>query len=412
MAVAVISGSGQKLMPTTERHAARLLRKGKAVIYRYRPVFTIRLTERMSGKTQQVEYASDTGYQHVGISIKSEKHEYVHAQYDMLIGEKERHDKCRKYRRTRRNRLRYRKARFNNRKASKPEGWLAPSFQHRVDNQIRLFEQYSAVIPVTTATFEMEKFDTQLLQAVADGTELPEGKDYQHGSRYLFQTERAAVFCRDDHTCQICGRSADDGAVLHTHHIGFWMNPPYRSNRIRNLLTVCDRCHTAKNHKPGGALWGIMPKATDLASATYMSSVRWHMYKRLVLTHPEIDIHIQYGAKTAVIRRERHIAKSHANDAYCIGKFRPNTAAKRNAKNTKFLTVKGKKYCLRDKVEYNGQIAWIAGFSGKTGCRIQSIDDKYLSQPGKSYTSINLSDVNVLNHNNNWIVGSIQEKSI
>ena len=83
MAVAVISGSGQKLMPTTERHAARLLKKGKAVIYRYRPIFTIRLTERMSGKTQPVEYASDTGYQHVGISIKSEKHEYVHAQYDM-----------------------------------------------------------------------------------------------------------------------------------------------------------------------------------------------------------------------------------------------------------------------------------------------------------------------------------------
>ena len=55
------------------------------------------------------------------------------------------------------------------------------------------------------------------------------------------------------------------------------------------------------------------------------------------------------------------------------GRARPNTAAKRNSKNTKFLTVKGKKYFLRDKVEYNGQIAWIAGFSGKTGCRIQSI---------------------------------------
>lgn len=66
-----------------------------------------------------------------------------------------------------------------------------------------------------------------------------------------------------------------------------------------------------------------MPKETDLAAATYMSSVRWHMYEGLVLTHPEIDIHIQYGAKTAVVRRERHIAKSHANDAYCIGRFRP-----------------------------------------------------------------------------------------
>lgn len=121
------------------------------------------------------------------------------------------------------------------------------------------------------------------------------------------------------------------------------MNPPYRSNRVRNLLTVCDRCHTAKNHKPSGALWGIMPKATDLAAATYMSSVRWRMYEELVLMYPEIDIRIQYGAKTAVVRRKRHIAKSHANDAYCIGKFRPvhrcrQTVSVKKRRNNRILS--------------------------------------------------------------------------
>ena len=324
MAVAVISKTGQRLMPTSERHAAKLLKSGKAVIEQYRPIFTIRLTKRKRGKTQPIEYASDTGYQHVGISIKSEKHEYVHRQYDMLANETERHNDCRKYRRTRRNHLRYRKPRFNNRKPKQAKGEvLAPSLQHRVDNQTRLFGNFCNVMPITTATFEMGKFDTQLLQAIADGKPLPQGKDYQRGSKYLYQTTRAAAFGRDHYTCQICGRSIKDGAILHTHHIGFWMEPAYRSNRIGNLLTVCEKCHTAKNHKPGGKLWGIKPKVSNLAGAAYMSTVRWRMYYTLVLAHPEVEIHIQYGAKTAITRKERHIAKTHANDAYCIGDFRP-----------------------------------------------------------------------------------------
>lgn len=322
MAVAVISKTGQRLMPTSERHAARLLKSGKAVIEQYRPIFTIRLTKRKRGKTQPIEYASDTGYQHVGVSIKSEKHEFAHAQYDMLSDEKERHDDCRKYRKTRRNRLRYRKPRFRNRRSKIAKGEeLAPSLQHRVDNQTRLFDSFCKVMPITSATFEMGQFDTQLLRAIADGSPLPKGKDYQRGSKYLYQTERAAVFGRDHYTCQICGRSIKDGAILHTHHIGFWI--PYHSNRIGNLLTVCEKCHTAKNHKPCGKLWGIKPKVNNLAGATYMSSVRWRMYNALVLAHPEVDIHIQYGAKTAMIRKKRHIAKTHANDAYCIGQFYP-----------------------------------------------------------------------------------------
>ena len=319
MSVAVLSSTGQKLMPTSNYRARKLLKSGRAAIECYRPIFTIRLTDRKEGETQPIEYACDTGYQHVGVSIKSEKHEFVHAQYDMLSNEPERHNDCRKYRRTRRNRKRYRKPRFNNRSRKNQE--MAPSLRHRMENQINLFESFCKVMPITSATFEMGKFDTQLLQAIADGEPLPEGKDYQQGSKYLFQTEREAVFSRDHYTCQVCGKSVKDGVILHTHHIGFWKG--YRSNRISNLLTVCEHCHTAKNHKPGGALWGLEPKSTNLAAATYMSTVRWAMYRDLVLKHPEIDIHIQYGAKTSVTRKSLHLPKTHANDAYCIGFLHP-----------------------------------------------------------------------------------------
>lgn len=319
--VAVLSRTGKKLMPTNAYRARKLLKSGRAEIECYKPMFTIRLTDREEGDVQPVEYACDTGYQHVGVSIKSEKHEYVHNQYDMLKDETERHNDCRKYRRARRNRKRYRKPRFDSR--SKKNKDMAPSLRHRMENQIRLFESFCGVLPITNATFEMGKFDTQLLQAIAEGKPLPKGKDYQHGAKYLYQTERMAVFGRDHYTCQICGRGVKDHAILHTHHIGFWMSPPYRSNRISNLLTVCEQCHTPKNHKHGGKLWGLKPKNTNLASAAYMSTVRWSMYRRLVNAHPDVDIHIQYGAKTSIIRQERHITKTHANDAYCIGTFHP-----------------------------------------------------------------------------------------
>ena len=319
MSVAVLSSTGSKLMPTSNYRARKLLKSRRATIECYRPIFTIRLTDREEGSTQPIEYACDTGYQHVGVSIKSEKHEFVHAQFDMLSDETERHNDCRKYRRTRRNRLRYRKKRFNNR--SKKNKDMAPSLRHRKENQINLFESFCKVMPITSATFEMGKFDTQLLQAIADGKPLPEGKDYQRGSKYLYQTEREAVFGRDHYTCQVCGKSVKDGVILHTHHIGFWKN--CRSNRISNLLTVCEHCHTAANHQPGGKLWGLEPMSSNLTSATYMSTVRWVMYRDLVLKHPEINIHIQYGAKTSVTRKSLHLAKTHANDAYCIGTLHP-----------------------------------------------------------------------------------------
>ena len=248
MSVAVLSSTGRKLMPTSNYKARKLLKSGRAEIYAYRPIFTIRLKDRKEGETQPIEYACDTGYQHVGVSIKSEKHEFVHAQYDMLSNETERHNDCRKYRRTRRNHKRYRKPRFDSR--SKKNKEMAPSLRHRKENQIRLFESFCKVMPITSATFEMGKFDTQLLQAIANGKPLPEGKDYQQGSKYLYQTEREAVFGRDHYTCQVCGKSVKDGVILNTHHIGYWKG--YRSNRISNLLTVCEHCHTAKNHKPGG----------------------------------------------------------------------------------------------------------------------------------------------------------------
>jgi len=69
--------------------------------------------------------------------------------------------KRRMYRRNRRNKLWYRKARFLNRVKSKHKGWLPPSIQHKIDTHIRLIEKIKKLLPITKTIIEVAKFDTQ-----------------------------------------------------------------------------------------------------------------------------------------------------------------------------------------------------------------------------------------------------------
>lgn len=140
--VFVLSSTNKKLMPTTEYKARKLLKNGKAVIFKYKP-FTIQLTQREDGYTQPIEYCCDTGYQHIGISIKSHKHEYVNEERILLKDETEHHNDCRKYRSSRRNRkTRYRKMRWNNRRNNQIcKDGFAPSIRNKRDIHINLFKK-------------------------------------------------------------------------------------------------------------------------------------------------------------------------------------------------------------------------------------------------------------------------------
>ena len=318
MSVAVVSKTGMVLMPTSEYRARKLLDSGKAIIYGYRP-FTIHLTERETGDIQPVELCVDTGYIHIGVSVKSEKHEYLGLQVDTLTDEKAKHDDRRMYRRQRRNRKRYRKPRFDNRK--RKSGWLAPSLRHKKEVHLQVITKICEVYPIADITLEMGNFDTQVLKAQEEGKPLPQGTDYQHGERYGIATLREAVFTRDGYKCQCCDRGIKDGAILHAHHI------QYRSrggtNRMSNLITVCEKCHTPANHKPGGKLYGWKPKVASFKGATYMTAVRWQLYNKVKEMLPGIHVKITYGAETKERRRSLDIAKSHVNDAFVMGQFHP-----------------------------------------------------------------------------------------
>ena len=269
----VLAADGTPLMPTFNiKKVRRLLKTGKAIIAGHRPGFTIRLLYEVQPANQEVEVTVDAGSAHIGVSAKSKKHEYVHRQYDLLKDEKQKHDDCRQQRRMRRNRLRYRKPRFDNRK--KEKGTLAPSLANKRDRHIDIVKSLTKVLPVSRIVVEVGSFDTQYLEAIETGAPPPEGKDYQHGAMYEHDTRREAVFYRDNHTCQLCGKSAitEKNVILRMHHLGFWKND--HSDRMKNLIMLCTKCHSPKNHKKSGALYGWEPKVKNLSGAAFMNAVR------------------------------------------------------------------------------------------------------------------------------------------
>ena len=306
-------------MPTYNWKKVRAqLKNGRAVIYRHDP-FTIKLTYATTGYTQEIDFDTDSGYQYAGISVKSAKHEYFHRQADMLEDEKKRRDDRRKLRRSRRNHLRYRKPRFNNRRKGKK--WFAPSLQHRLDNQVEWYRKLLEICPITMAHIEVGRFDTQALEAIEAGRPLPESTDYQQGPRYKHDTLREAVFYRDKYTCQICKKSpfTDPGTILHMHHALYWKGD--HTDRMAGLMTVCTDCHTTANHQKDGALWGKEVDSSNKAGAAFMNTVRWEIKARFEAFGRPVKI--TYGAVTKRNRLTMNIEKTHANDAYCIGRFFP-----------------------------------------------------------------------------------------
>ena len=318
MTIFVISKDGERLMPTTNiKKIRKILKTDKAKIVKHEP-FTVQLLYETGTATQPVEFKEDTGYENIGVSITSEKHEYVSAEFALLKDEKKRHeDQRREHRRPRRSRKRYRAPRFENRR--KPAGWLAPSIENKKDRHIDIFRMYYAVCPITKVTLEVGQFDPAVLDAIEAGKPIPEGTDYQHGPRYGYDTLREAVFARDGYRCAVCGRTPfRDDIALRLHHVGFRTGD--RTNKLSNLASVCEQCHSPKNHKPGGKLWDLAP-SKGTASATFMNIVRWRIYEEVKAFG--VETHITYGAVTKRERKDRNIEKSHANDAYCIGAFRP-----------------------------------------------------------------------------------------
>jgi hypothetical protein len=302
--VCVINQHGRPLMPTTPAKAKKLLKARKAKIAGYRP-FTIQLLYGTRGYTQATMLGIDAGYQTIGYSAVTEREELVGGELKLLEGMSERITQRRKYRRTRRNRLRYRQPRFSNRK--RKELWLAPSIQHKFDTHIKFVERLKARLPITCVVVETAKFD---IQKIINPN--IQGEQYQQGEQYGWKNDVCYIRHRDEYKCQnpAC-RNRSDNKILQVHHLGFWKNPPDRTNRPANLITLCDKCHTPKNHLKKGFLYGWEPKLKSFKAETFMTIV----YRKLVEAMIAIET---FGYITEIEREALDLAKSHHSDAFVI----------------------------------------------------------------------------------------------
>jgi hypothetical protein len=396
-------------MPCKPQKARLLIKNGKAKIINYKP-FTIQLLYATGEAVQPVSLGIDTGAKYIGFAVTSGTKVFGKGTIELRDDVSKLLTTRRIYRRSRRDRkTRYRQPRFMNR--SKPEGWLPPSIQNRVDHTVQWINKLSVALPAPKIIVEVGKFDAAKLK----NPDI-QGKEYQNGDAFNFWNTRYYVFARDHYTCQICKKKE---GILQTHHI--IQRKDGGTNKADNLATVHMTCHSDL-HK--GKIKHTFKKPKQYRGTVFMNVLRRQIFNRL-------DCKITYGSYTKAARIKLGLEKNHFNDAIAIsgiqtikensnialyikqfrkkkrslheaiprkGRKAPNITAKRNKKNTKQL----KGFFLGDTVLAFDQKGFVSGFTGASGFYIKNTAGEYLSMPGKSYKQISYKNIEFVNHNNNW----------
>lgn len=387
--VYVLNIEGKPLMPCKEAKARKLLKENKAKIYKKEP-FTIQLLFICENQTQDITLGVDAGSKHIGLSATTKEKELYAADVELRNDIVDLLSTRRQNRRTRRNRLRYRKPRFNNRVHSKKNGWLAPSVEQKIQTHFKVVEDIHKLLPITKIVVETASFDIQKIKN-------PEihNEEYQQGEQLGFWNVREYVLFRDNHTCQCCkGKSKDK--VLNVHHIE---SRKTGGNTPNNLITLCETCHKGY-HNGTVELPKTIKRGMSFKDATFMGIMRWSFYNRLKEIYP--NVFMTYGYITKDTRIKNNLPKDHYIDARCIsgnpnaeplgyyfyqkkvrchnrqihkanilkgGKKRPNQAS---------YLVKG--FRLFDKVEFGGQICFIFGRRNRGYFDIRKLNGEVISR--------------------------------
>lgn len=387
--VYVLNIEGKPLMPCKEAKARKLLKENKAKIYKKEP-FTIQLLFICENQTQDITLGVDAGSKHIGLSATTKEKELYAADVELRNDIVDLLSTRRQNRRTRRNRLRYRKPRFNNRVHSKKNGWLAPSVEQKIQTHFKVVEDIHKLLPITKIVVETASFDIQKIKN-------PEihNEEYQQGEQLGFWNVREYVLFRDNHTCQCCkGKSKDK--VLNVHHIE---SRKTGGNAPNNLITLCETCHKGY-HNGTVELPKTIKRGMSFKDAAFMGIMRWSFYNRLKEIYP--NVFMTYGYITKDTRIKNNLPKDHYIDARCIS-GNPNAeplgyyfyqkkvrchnrqihkanilkGGKKKLNQASYL-VKG--FRLFDKVEFEGQICFIFGRRSSGYFDIRKLNGEVISR--------------------------------
>ena len=387
--VYVLNIEGKPLMPCKEAKARKLLKENKAKIYKKEP-FTIQLLFTCENQTQDITLGVDAGSKHIGLSATTKEKELYAADVELRNDIVDLLSTRRQNRRTRRNRLRYRKPRFNNRVHSKKNGWLAPSVEQKIQTHFKVVEDIHKLLPITKIVVETASFDIQKIKN-------PEihNEEYQQGEQLGFWNVREYVLFRDNHTCQCCkGKSKDK--ILNVHHIE---SRKTGGNAPNNLITLCETCHKGY-HNRTVELPKTIKRGMSFKDAAFMGIMRWSFYNRLKEIYPNVVM--TYGYITKDTRIKNNLPKDHYIDARCIS-GNPNAeplgyyfyqkkvrchnrqihksnilkGGKKKLNQASYL-VKG--FRLFDKVEFEGQVCFIFGRRSSGYFDIRKLNGEVISR--------------------------------
>ena len=320
----VIGSDGTPLMPCTVQRARQLIKAGRVSRRDYRP-FTIHLKDRWTtdGKTavQPVEVRCDPGSRHTGIAVVAilEEEERVLYQEEIKhranIGQRLAERKA--HRRRRRATKWFRKPRFDNRR--RPAGWLPPTIESIVANQLHRIERLGERTGGQTAVIETAKFDTQkILNPKVEGAGYQEGPLYR---RHL----REYIAAQWRHRCAYCDKGDwEDATRFNLDHV----KPRAKrgADNVRNLVWSCRPCNERKGSRPVQEFLQANPerlakvlrhRRAPLAAAGKQAAICQSLVDRV--RNRKLQVVETTGADTAHARAEWGIPKSHANDAACCG---------------------------------------------------------------------------------------------
>ncbi len=311
----VLDTNKKPLEPCSPTIAKKLLRAGKAAVYRQYP-FTIILKKAVElKKVKPYQLKLDPGSKTTGIAILQDN-QLIWAAELSHRGQQIKDDleSRRSLRRGRRGRkTRYRKPRFFNRNREK--GWLAPSLEHRVLTTMTWVKRLIKLCPINSIAMELVKFDPQKL----DNPEIS-GVEYQQGTLYQYEV-REYLLEKFNRTCAYCGAK---NVPLEIEHI----KPKSKngSNRISNLTIACIPCNQTKSNqdlrdfladKPSVLQQILAQVKAPLKDAAAVNSTRWKLFNAL----KETGLPVTTGTvgQTKFNRTQQRLRKTHWLDAACVG---------------------------------------------------------------------------------------------
>jgi len=321
MFVFVLDKNKKPLAPTHPARARKLLRTGRASVFRRFP-FTIILPDTQVKDSQVSEYRLkiDPGAKVTGIAVlKSNVVVWAAELTHRGLAIRDALTTRRQVRRSRRNRkTRYRKARFNNRR--RPKGWLPPSLNSRVQNILTWVRRLSGVCPIMGISQELVRFDLQKMQ----NSEVS-GGEYQQGELAGYEV-REYLLEKFNRCCVYCGATDTRLEVEHVKPRSLG-----GSDRVSNLAIACRPCNQAKGSQDIREFLAGKPDVLNrikcqlkkpLADAAAVNTTRWVLFERLKATG--LPVETGTGGQTKFNRIRLGLEKTHWGDAVAVGSSTPH----------------------------------------------------------------------------------------